>query len=170
MAFKQDSAFAGAQPINVTSTTQNHPLGTHVRGIDPYYGEAEFVYAAGVVGTVLGDVVVIDTWGAATHRAVSTTAAIGSIGVAMSANVASQYGWYMVLGSALVNAIASASTGKAYISATPGSIDSTHINDNHIFGMNITVQEGASYAGATQVVAQLAYPTCDAVGHTLGSL
>ena len=50
------SNYVGAQPIEDTSTTQKHPLGTIVRGTDPTYGEGEFIYLLGVANTVVGSV------------------------------------------------------------------------------------------------------------------
>lgn len=92
---------AGAQPIATTETTQKHPLGTIVRGWDPIYGDAEFIYLLGVASTVVGSIV---TYDASTYQTVLS--AVGGniprpIAVAMSANVASQYGWYQISGVAV---------------------------------------------------------------------
>lgn len=95
----------GAQPINSTSTTQNHPLGTVVEAEDKgsgARGKALFVYAKGVASTAAGDLCVVDNKGADTTRVVSTSR--GPCGVAMSANVASQYGWYCIRGVVPVSA------------------------------------------------------------------
>ena len=92
---------AGFQPIALTDTTQNHPIGTVVRAKDPTYGEGEFVYLLGVVNTVVGSLV---TW--SVTSGLTALAPIGAnkpqpIAVAMSANVASQYGWYQISGMAV---------------------------------------------------------------------
>lgn len=92
---------AGCQPIANTSTTQKHPLGTIVRGVDPTYGEGEFIYLLGVASTAVGSIV---TYDASTYQTVLS--AVGGniprpIAVAMSANVASQYGWYQISGVAV---------------------------------------------------------------------
>lgn len=95
---------AGAQPIANTETTQKHPLGTIVRGVDPTYGEAEFIYLLGVASTVVGSLARYNatTWqttladGAAAQRKATPVA------VAMSANVAAQYGWYQISGLAVI--------------------------------------------------------------------
>lgn len=96
------SSFIGAQPIADTSTTQNHNFGTIVRGADPTYGEAEFIYLKGVASTAVGSVVTYDN---STFQ--TTLSAVGGniprpIAIAMSANVASQYGWYQISGIAVV--------------------------------------------------------------------
>src|SRR5574341_1805016 len=91
----------GGQPIADTSTVQKHPLGTRVRATDPTYGESEFIYLKGVASTVVGSVVVYKQKEATTTLAV--LASKGALAVAMSANVASQYGWYMVAGAGAAN-------------------------------------------------------------------
>lgn len=111
--FKVIGPEVGMQPISTTSTTQNHPLGMRVRAQDfgsLGYGVAEFIYLKGVASTAAGDLVVYDPVAATTTRAATTSR--GPLAVAMSANVASQYGWYAVLGSVPVNTTA-AGTGAA---------------------------------------------------------
>ena len=102
MAYVVTSGPAGHQRIADTSTTQNHPLGTIVRAVDPTYGEGEFIYLKGVASTAVGSLVTYNTSSFAT-----TLAAVGAnkpqpIAVAMSANVASQYGWYQISGVAVM--------------------------------------------------------------------
>lgn len=110
LAFKPATPQLGLQAIATTSTTQQHPLGTMVRAVDPVYGEGQFIYLAGLASTAAGDVVIYDPKLATTTRAVAATR--GPVAVAMSANVASQYGWYQVFGAGPVNT-ASAGTGAA---------------------------------------------------------
>lgn len=91
----------GFQPIANTETTQKHVLGTIVRATDPTYGEGEFIYLLGVASTAVGSIV---TYDASTYQ--TTLCAVGGaiprpIAVAMSANVASQYGWYQISGIAV---------------------------------------------------------------------
>lgn len=100
MAYSITVPYIGAQPIANTETTQKHPLGTVVRAVDPTYGEGEFIYLLGVASTVVGSAVAYDT---ATYQ--TKLAPVGSnkpepIAFAMSANVASQYGWYQISGNA----------------------------------------------------------------------
>lgn len=118
----------GCQPIATTSTTQNHPLGKIVRGIDPTYGQAEFIYLVGVASTVVGDVVTYNTSAFTTTRGVAGTNLPQPVAVAMSANVASQYGWYQMSGIAvakkttLATIDANAAVG---ISGTAGAVGAT---------------------------------------------
>ena len=91
----------GAQPLSDTSTTQKHLLGTIARGTDATLGEGEFIYLKGVASTVVGSIVNYDV---SFQTALDTTAAGGPprpLAIAMSANVASQYGWYQISGMAV---------------------------------------------------------------------
>lgn len=102
MAYTLNDVVIGAQPITETSTTAKHGLGKIVTGVDPTYGTGEFIYLLGVASTVAGSVV---TYDAQTHLTVLS--AVGGniprpIAIAMSANVASQYGWYQISGVATV--------------------------------------------------------------------
>ncbi len=97
------STLAGAQPIANTDTTQKHVLGTVVKANDPTYGEGEFIYLLGVGSTVVGSMVTYNTTTYQTTLTPTTGTTDGApIAVAMSANVASQYGWYQISGNAVV--------------------------------------------------------------------
>lgn len=115
-------SLAGAQPIADTSTTQKHALGTKVRATDPTYGEGEFIYLSGVASTAVGSWVTIHEDGFTTTLLAAND--IGQVAVAMSANVASQWGWYQIDGKAVGKALASyADNGLVYATATAGSVD-----------------------------------------------
>jgi len=124
---------AGTQAIATNSTTQNHPLGTIVRAKDPTYGEAEFIYLQGVASTTVGALVTYNV----SYQSALATSAVGTSNphaVAMSACVASEYGWYQISGLAVVSkanttsfaasaALASAS-GEAIAAATTNRLTS----------------------------------------------
>lgn len=102
MAYIVTSGEVGTQPIADTSTTQNHPLGYMVKGTDATLGGGEFIYLLGVASTAVGSVVTYDP---STYQ--TTLSAVGGniprpIAIAMSANVAAQYGWYQISGVATV--------------------------------------------------------------------
>ena len=157
MAYIISTPRVGAQPIAVTSTTQLHPLGTIVTAVDPVYGEGEFVYLTGLASTAVGDVVVINK--GTTTRAVTTSR--GPVGVAMSANVASQYGWYQIAGQAVVNtAGAVADNALVYATATAGSVDDAVVAGAQIDG---AVYRGAVGAAGT-AVAVIDRPAMDGQG------
>jgi hypothetical protein len=115
----------GMQDIATTSTTKNHPLGTVVTAVDiasTQYGAGEFVYAKGVASTVVGSFVVFheDDWSTTLLAAND----IGQVGLAMSANVANQYGWYQIKGKGVGKVAASfADNGLVYATATAGTAD-----------------------------------------------
>jgi hypothetical protein len=153
----------GMQPIATTSTTQNHPLGTKIRALDVGtlgYGEGEFIYLKGVASTAAGDLVVYDPVAGTTTRTVAATR--GPVAVAMSANVASQYGWYQVLGQAAVNT-ASAGTGAAnaliQTSATAGQGTVSGTSAQKIDGAICKAAQGTPSSGFTQVA--LHYPAAN---------
>ena len=113
--------YVGAQPIDATSTVQNCPLGTVIRAIDSVYGEGAFIYLKGIASTAVSDAVIYDVKAATTTRTTATTS--GLVAIAMSANVASQYGWYQIQGEAIVNAVASIVANKSVAqTATAGSL------------------------------------------------
>ena len=117
---------AGAQPIDDTSTVQKHVLGSMVRGVDDTYGEGEFIYLLGVASTVVGDVVIFNATTYQTTRTVGATHKNSGapVAVAMSANVAAQYGWYQTDGNAVVKKTAVAVTPQVpvMLSATAGRV------------------------------------------------
>lgn len=102
MAYIITDPVAGSQAIADTSTTQKHPLGKVVRAKDPTYGEGEFIYLLGVASTAVGDAVTYDA-SFQTARAAAGNALPRAVAFAMSANVASQYGWYQIGGLAVAN-------------------------------------------------------------------
>lgn len=130
MAYTSIESWAVPQAIADTSTTRKVALGTIIRAIDPTYGMGEFIYLQGIGSTVVGSIVNYD---AAYVTALHTSALDKPrpLAVAMSANVASQYGWYQISGQAVVvksNALSlaagdaiGASAGAAVVVAT-GSI------------------------------------------------
>ena len=138
MAYSITDAIIGSQPIADTSTTANHTLGTIVRAKDPTYGAGEFIYLKGVASTAVGSWVTYDQDDNTTVLLAAN--AIGPVAVAMSANVASQYGWYQISGKAVGKALAAyADNGLVYATATAGSID-----DAVVAGDRVKLAKGAS--------------------------
>lgn len=122
MAYSITENLVGPQDVATTSTTKNHPLGTIVRAEDPTYGAGEFIYCLGVAATVVG------SWATVKEDGFTTTLLaandIGRTAIAMSANVASQYGWYQISGKAVGLALAGfLDNGLVFATATAGSID-----------------------------------------------
>lgn len=132
--------FAGLQAITDTSTTQNHPLGQIVQARDistGAYGVGEFVYAKGVANTVAG------SWATLNHDGTTTlcaAGAVGPVGVAMSANVANQYGWYQINGKADVKTVTASGTlgTDLYIGSTAGEAKGTTQAGDRIWNVKLS--------------------------------
>lgn len=151
---------AGLQAIADTSSTQAAPIGTVVRAVDTTYGEGEFIYLKGVASTVVGSAVIYDTYANTT-----TLAAAGSRGplaVAMSANVANQFGWYQISGSAVVKAATVVANGNVYVTATAGTVDDAVVAGDKVDGARFKTADGTPSAGFA--VCQLARPSLNANG------
>jgi len=160
MAFTISTPLGGAQPIAETSTKQRHPLGTIVRAVDPVYGEGEFIYAKGVVNTVVGSVAALNTYAGTTTLTVAGTR--GPVGVAMSANVANQFGWYQVVGSAVVKTGTVAANTPAYSTSTAGQLDDAVVSGDKLDAFVLKTANGTPAAGFA--VAQIALPSMDGNG------
>lgn len=138
MAYVIQENSTGWTPIATTDTTARHPLGTIVRAYDPTYGSGEFIYLKGVASTAIGSWATynLDDGGTALLAA----NAIGPVGIAMSANVANQYGWYQISGKAVGLCLASyADNGLVFATATAGSVD-----DAVVDGDMVHLAKGAS--------------------------
>jgi hypothetical protein len=138
MAYTIENTIVGNQPIAVTDTVQNHALGRIVSAAHPVYGDGEFIYLKGLASTVVGSWV---TYNADDYTTTLLAAnAIGPVAVAMSANVASQYGWYQIQGKAIGLALAGfVDNANVYATATAGSID-----DAVVAGDRVKNAKGAS--------------------------
>lgn len=120
MTWRITSHVVGVQRIDETSTTQNHPLRMIVRAKDATYGEGEFIYLQGVGSTVVGSVVNYSSSGATALASIALDEP-DPLAVAMSANVANQYGWYQIGGLALAKkAINLSLVAGARVGATSG--------------------------------------------------
>lgn len=122
MAFVPQENRLGLQAIADTSTTQQHPLGTIIRAQDDTYGAGEFIYLKGVASTAVGSFVTYNLDDGSTTLLAAND--IGPTAIAMSANVASQYGWYQIQGKAVGKCLAGfADNANCYATATAGSVD-----------------------------------------------
>lgn len=136
MAYTPNENQLGIQPIALNSATQNHPLGTIIRANDPTFGQGEFVYLLGVASTVVGNVV---TYSATTYQTTlspNTVNNVNPLAVAMSANVAAQFGWYQIGGLAVVKktAVQVLPNAKIFQSGTAGRWMPTSTAALHIMG------------------------------------
>jgi len=141
MAYVFTENSIGWQPVAITETTQKHPLGTIRRAKDPTYGEGEFIYLKGVASTLLGSWVTYNTDDGST--ALLAANGIGPVAVAMSINVANQFGWYQISGKAVGKVLTGfADNANCYATATAGSVD-----DAIVAGDRVKLAKGASAIG-----------------------
>lgn len=150
----------GTQAIADTDTTQRHAIGKIVRAKDPTYGEGEFIYLKGLAATAVGDLVIYDQNAKTTTRAVAGSR--GPVAVAMSANVANQFGWYQIDGAAVVNAGTVAANGSVYATAGAGTADDAVVSGDKIDGARFKTADGTP--GAGQAVVQLDRPSMNGNG------
>lgn len=131
--------FSVPQAIAETSTTQNHALGTIVRARDATLGYGEFIYLLGVSGTSAGILVTYNTTTYQTTVCPSTANLAAPLAVAMSSNIASQYGWYQISGlttalKTAVKADPAVNSQRIYISGTAGRVMQTSSSGKCILG------------------------------------
>lgn len=147
MTYHITDTVAGSQAIADTSTTQKHKIGTIVRAVDPTYGEGEFIYLVGVASTIVGTVV---TWHDADttlgQTAFSTTAVDSGepLAVAMSANIAGQYGWYQISGIAVVGKANTLSLAPGVDLAIASGLAIAAATTNRVSGLNTSITASAS--------------------------
>lgn len=116
-------------------------LGDIATAQDPVYGVGEFIYLQGVASTAVGEWVTYNADDWTTTRLAAD--AIGPVAVAMSANVANQYGWYQIQGKAIGKALAGfLDNANVYATATAGSVD-----DAVVAGDRVKNAKGASAVG-----------------------
>ena len=144
--FRHVGTEMGLQPVHESSTTQKHPLGTTAVIEDATLGRGTAIYLKGVASTVPGDLVSYDPKTAETVRVTAGNAAsVGPVAVALSSNVASQYGWYQIGGSGYVrSATTVADNGAIYLTATAATVDDAVITGSQVSGMRA---KAASAAG-----------------------
>lgn len=130
----------GIQPIEDTSTTQMHELGKIVTARHSTYGFGEFIYLKGVASTVAGSLVTYSpTLGTTTLAPASGYNLSDPVAVSMSANVASQYGWYQIGGDVPVKkpAVKALPTSNVYVSGTAGRVRTSAYSGRQVLGAKI---------------------------------
>jgi hypothetical protein len=169
----------GIQPIGQTNAAlpsqyqvgqsasfgQNHPLGTIIRAEDATLGEGEFIYLTGAANTVVGMLVTYNNLAGTTTAVPNTASQNVPVAVAMSANVASQFGWYQIAGIATITKTATKinPAAKLAISATAGSVIGGSTAGKMI--MNCITVNAATVASATGTIqATINRPFMEPVG------
>lgn len=140
MTYVVNETTLGVPAIDLTETTAAPavPLGTIVQASDADLNSGEFIYLKGVASTAIGSWV---TYNATDYSTALLAAnAIAPVAVAMSANVADQYGWYQISGKAVGKALTGyADNALVYATATAGSVD-----DAVVSGDRVKLAKGAS--------------------------
>lgn len=139
MAYVISTPLLGRPAITATETTDRDVrVGTIVTAVDNTYGAGEFIWLKGVANTVVGSWVTYDADDGSTTLLAAN--AIGPVAVAMSANVANQYGWYQISGKAVGKALTGfLDNANVYATATAGSVD-----DAVVAGDRVKNAKGAS--------------------------
>jgi hypothetical protein len=162
MAWTATTPELGIQPIQVSSATKNHDIGTIVTARDPVYGGGEFIYLLGVASTIAGSVVTYNgnTTGTPTGQTTlaPATANLGQpLAVAMSANLAASWGWYQIAGNAVAatNGTLATGPGKLYLAGS-GQLTSTQGNGLEVLNaVNVTA---TGTPAANQAVVEINRP------------
>ncbi len=157
MAYKAIPNFACAQALDQISGTPLVPLGTRIRGVDPTYGEGEFIYLKGVANTIVGSAVVYNQLDGTTVLTVANV--IGPVAIAMAANVANKYGWYQIFGLAVADSNTVADNANVYVTATPGELDDAVVAGDRVKNARWASANGTPAAG--QALIELWYPFAD---------
>ena len=124
-----------------TSTVARHELGLIVNAKDPTYGVGKFIYLKGAASTAVGSWVTFSSDDNSTTLLAAN--AIGPVAVSLSANVASQYGWYQIYGKAVGLALTGfVDNANVYGTSTAGSVD-----DAVVAGDRVQNCKGASAVG-----------------------
>lgn len=115
----------GTKDVGVTNpdtavTSPKVPLGTIVRGVDPTYGEGEFIYLKGVSSTIEGSIVEYNT----SYQTGLATSALDKpqpVAVSTTTCTGSYYGWYQIGGIAQVAKLSTTSfAADVYFAAGAG--------------------------------------------------
>lgn len=161
----------GIQDILTISTTQNHPLGKTIRAKHSTYGEGVFVYLLGVASTVAGSLVTYDAAGQTAlvvANATSDTYPGVDVAVAMAANVALSYGWYMVKGYApyVVKGTIVAGQVNLFTSSVAGAVQAATVSGRYIEGIKSYSSVNSTATTYDTVTAVVNYPRINPKGGT----
>lgn len=145
MAFTIINPGLGRTKIAATNAagygTPGPALGDIVTAVDPTYGTGEFIYLKGLDTTAVGSWVTYNTDDFTTTLLVAD--ASGPVGVAMSANVTGNYGWYQISGKAVGKVLTGyVDNALVYGTSTAGSVD-----DAVVAGDRVKLAKGASAIG-----------------------
>ena len=143
-------ASTSTAPWQGGQSSQLPPLGMKVQAVDPVYGVGEFIFLSGVASTVVGSWVTYNTDDYTTKLTVADD--IGPVAVAMSINVALQYGWYQIAGKAIgLTSAAVPDNANVYTTATPGAVDDTVVAGERIYNAKAAQVFGSATTGEFEI-------------------
>jgi hypothetical protein len=158
MTFQVINPRIGVQPIAETSTVQKLPLGTRVQAQDAVYGVGEFIYLQGLASTGVGEWVTFNQDDGTTTLLAAN--AIGPVALAMSANLANQFGWYQVYGKGVGKVLALfADNANVYATSTAGTVDDAPVAGDRVKNARGASAIGTPAAGLAEM--ELWYPFMD---------
>ena len=158
MPYTIADGLVGGQPIEATETTARHPLGRIKVANDPVYGSGQFIYLKGVASTAVGSWVTYNLDDGTTDLLAAN--AIGPVAVAMSANVANQYGWYQIYGKAVGACLTGfLDNANVYATATAGSVDDAVVAGDRVKNCKGASAIGTPSAGLAEF--EIAFPVMD---------
>ena len=158
MTYRISDVGIGFQPIANTETTQAHPLGTRVWAVDEVYGPGEFIYLKGVASTAVGSFVLYNQDDGTTSLLAAND--IGPVAIAMSANVASQYGWYQIYGKAVGKVLTGfVDNANVYATSTAGSVDDAVVAGDRVKNCKGASAIGTPSTGLAEM--EIQYPVMD---------
>jgi hypothetical protein len=145
----------GIEDLTYFGTTKLWPLGERVKAKDmgaTDYGPGEFIYLEGCASIVRGDIVVFND----NYLCVRSVGGLtGAVAVALGACVASNYGWFQILGRGVATSNTTIVDGtQAYICGTAAMIDDAVLAGDAIVGMIIS----STTDTATCIVNMTTYP------------
>lgn len=156
MAYVISEARIGFPQLTDTDTTQKVPLGTIVTAFDSVYGGGEFIYLKGVASTVVGSFVTYNSDDYTSTLLLSTQ--IGPVAVAMSINVANQFGWYQIGGKAIGKSATAVDNANVYSTAgTAGTVDDAVLDGGMIHLAKYGSADGTPSAGLAEFEIQRPY-------------
>lgn len=162
MAWSTANDRAGTGVPGVVYDSAIVPVGSIMNFIDPIYGEGTFIFLPGVASTAQGDIVEYTTGNGAASPAGSTTRWAGTVitgkplAIASAATIASTWGWYQVVGLAIVTISGTIAAGNgAYWQAT-GVVQAAAVAGKQM--VNAVAVSANGVPGAGKAVYQIAWP------------
>lgn len=136
MAYVSAIPSLGNPKITASDTTAAVALGTIIRAVDPTYGAGEFIYLLGAANTVVGSLVRYNATTFQTTLVANTAVQVAPVAVAMSANLATYYGWYQIEGLAVIKktAVQFNPTVPMFLSSTSGRVKAVASNGLQVVG------------------------------------